>query len=373
MAIKNLATVYAAYDDDDKTLIVCWPADPKPLTEDIIEQYIESNESKKIRLILVDSYEGEMYNQIKWERKSSTLIIRYLEMFKEVYLIKSSFFVENTIDYVKKMFSEYDKLKCGGNLKYEWLAFEKCHLLEHPDQYVDEFSRADRHFISLNGSPRYYRGLLIDTMMNQKLIDTMYYSWLCPTTEHSYKIFDCNKEVLLDVNRTDLFKDFALVPEEYHHGLIDLFIESESDGFDYKDVFITEKTWKPIIRRKPFFGFNSAGYYEALQNAGFKLYDKLFDYSFDSIVDHNERFDKFMENVFRIAWMPLDDVKALAYQHSDDIEFNFTHAWNIKPEVPEVLKPYYQKLEFLFINSFEIMESRWHQVDVLTKKRSALR
>ena len=345
-------------DDDDKTLIVCWPADPNPMTEDIIEQFIENGESKKIRLILVDSYEGEMYHQIKIERKSCTLILRYLEMFKEVYLIKSSFFVENTIEYVKKMYPEYSRLQCGGDLKYEWLAFEKCHLLKHPEQYVDEFARVDRHFISLNGSPRYYRGLLLDTMMRHNMIDTMYYSWLCPYPSHIFKTFDSNKEVLLDVNRTDLFKDFALVPEEYHHGLIDLFVESAADGFNYKDVFITEKTWKPIIRKKPFFGFNSAGYYETLQNAGFKLYDKLFDYSFDSIIDHNERFNKFMGNIYKIAHMPLEQVKELAYLHSDDIEFNFTHAWNIKPEIPEVLKPYYQNLEFLFINSFEIMASK---------------
>ena len=335
------------YDADTKTLIALWLYFPIDETFEYIEHFINTGKSADLRLILVNPYEGRLPE----EMKSTTLIPYYLEKFKEVYFINASTYNENTIDYV---------IKCGGNVKYEWLFQLRTKIANEDKDRQAELEKAvpDRHFVSLNSSPRPFRGHVIDSFMVNGLVDTLYYSWVLTgepygvVMHNTYTMFDPNQEVLLDLNREQMYRNtnFLTIPAEYFKGLIDIFVETECDSFNYKNVFITEKTWKPIIRKKIFFGFNSAGYYEALKNDGFRLYDKIFDYSFDNITDHNERFDRYIENVIRIARMPLSEVMELVKLHKDDLEFNFNHAYSVTPKIPDILKPYYRRLEFLKYN-----------------------
>jgi hypothetical protein len=338
------------YDADTKTLIALWVYFPVIEIFDYIEHFIITGKSVDLRLILVDPYEGRLPE----EMKSTTLIPYYLEKFKEVYYINASTYNEHTIDYVRKSYLGFSNLKCGGNVKYEWLFHMKTRIHNEDKLKQAELEKAvpDRHFVSLNSVPRLFRGHIIDSLMVNGLLDTLYYSWVLTGEPYGtndvfnrFKMFDPNKEVLLDLNRTQVHRNsnYLTSPIEYFKGLIDIFAETECDSFNYKDVFITEKTWKPIMRKKIFFGFNSAGYYETLKNEGFRLYDKIFDYSFDNITDHYERFDEYIKNVIRIAQMPLTEVIELVKSHKDDTEFNFNHACQIEPVFPKILKPYAEK------------------------------
>ena len=59
----------------------------------------------------------------------------------------------------------------------------------------------------------------------------------------------------------------------------------------YDLFFITEKTIRPIITRKPFIVFSCQNFHYKLQQYGFKLYDEIIDYEFDSIKETTKRFD----------------------------------------------------------------------------------
>ena len=75
-------------------------------------------------------------------------------------------------------------------------------------------------------------------------------------------------------------------PPEYMMGAIDVVLETINDSF-----FVTEKTIRPIMSEKPFLVFSCKDFHKKLvEKYGFKLYDNLFDYSFDSIEDPMERF-----------------------------------------------------------------------------------
>lgn len=54
-------------------------------------------------------------------------------------------------------------------------------------------------------------------------------------------------------------------------------------------IFITEKTFKPMLFDRPLIIWGQRGVNHFIKELGFKLYDKYFDLSFDLIEDENER------------------------------------------------------------------------------------
>jgi uncharacterized phage-associated protein len=59
---------------------------------------------------------------------------------------------------------------------------------------------------------------------------------------------------------------------------------------------------------------------------GFKLYDELFDYSFDSIDDMEERYEGLVRNVNKYRDRTPDELAALINSVRDKIEYNSAHA-----------------------------------------------
>ena len=66
-------------------------------------------------------------------------------------------------------------------------------------------------------------------------------------------------------------------------------IETLSDPVDF--CSLTEKTFRPIICKKPFLVFGSAGLYKGLEEMGFKLFPQLYD---ASILDDTAEFEELM-------------------------------------------------------------------------------
>jgi hypothetical protein len=58
---------------------------------------------------------------------------------------------------------------------------------------------------------------------------------------------------------------------------------------DLEFLNFSEKTFKPLSLGYPFISFCLPNSFAKIKEWGFKLYDELFDYSFDTIIDDNER------------------------------------------------------------------------------------
>ena len=72
---------------------------------------------------------------------------------------------------------------------------------------------------------------------------------------------------------------------------------TETDVFN--SLFITEKTFKPILNKSPFLISGSPYTLAYLRKLGFETFDKLFDESYDSEIVYYDRVSILMDNMKR--------------------------------------------------------------------------
>lgn len=158
-------------------------------------------------------------------------------------------------------------------------------------------------FSSLNLGVRPTRVFLLDNLYKNGLFDYGDISWNHLTTEERFSDlnlkFNYWKETklkvdldIIDYGVQNQVHDNHLWTEYYLNSNCLFSIQSESivhDGGYGEKQFLSEKTWKPLLLGQPFLNIGSCGYYNYLQEFGFKLYDEIIDYSFDSICNTEER------------------------------------------------------------------------------------
>jgi hypothetical protein len=175
----------------------------------------------------------------------------------------------------------------------------------------------DKLFISLNNKGHQHRCILQDLLCKHELLDLGVYSWRNVETEnYNFKYWE-PKVRLLDQRKQSNFQQHIL-PREMNTCLINVVPESTTDK-----VFITEKTFHPILVGKPFLTYGAPGTYKAIQKLGFKLHDNVFDYSFDNIQDDTERAEAIVQELAKIK---DEDYQLVELQLCDVAKFNKEHA-----------------------------------------------
>lgn len=66
---------------------------------------------------------------------------------------------------------------------------------------------------------------------------------------------------------------------------------------DLSDIFITEKTFKPIMHGHPFMIYGQTGILAELKRWGFETYENIFDENYDSITNNQTRKNKIISNI----------------------------------------------------------------------------
>lgn len=91
--------------------------------------------------------------------------------------------------------------------------------------------------------------------------------------------------------------------------------------------FVTEKFLYSIITRGLFVTYAQPGWHAHIEKYyGFKLYDKIFDYSFDSIQNPVKRLIKLIEMISKFSTLSVDDWRDLyGVLEKDTIEYNYNH------------------------------------------------
>ena len=120
-----------------------------------------------------------------------------------------------------------------------------------------------------------------------------------------------SKKPLKERTREDLLDEWELkqqsreesVPLEYVESCIDLVTEAYFD----EGTVITEKAYKPMLYKKPFIILGPRYIHQALKNIGFKLYDELFDYSFDD-KPYEERLNSVITQIKQILKIPTSEL-----------------------------------------------------------------
>lgn len=84
------------------------------------------------------------------------------------------------------------------------------------------------------------------------------------------------------------------------------FISVYSETIEYGDnIIITEKTYDPMLKGHFILPFSNHRFVEYVTNLGFKFPDFI-DYSYDNIVDNEQRLQAYFDELQRLINMPLD-------------------------------------------------------------------
>ena len=87
-------------------------------------------------------------------------------------------------------------------------------------------------------------------------------------------------------------------PKSFLSGVFDVVAESR---YNPGEFFLTEKTLKSIAAAKPFMVLGCKGFHSYLRDFfGFKLYEDMFDYSFDECDRIEDRIDGIIKNMLRL-------------------------------------------------------------------------
>jgi hypothetical protein len=124
-------------------------------------------------------------------------------------------------------------------------------------------------------------------------------------------------------------------------------------------IFLTEKTFIPILNKKPFIIYGAESINISLTEFGFKLYDEVFNYSFDSIKDKNIRAQEYVKEIKRVCgeYTPTEIYEKL----KPTAEYNYRNAIEIMKEkkyIPEIFLKWEE--EHRNNNVWRNHQSRWY-------------
>lgn len=153
-------------------------------------------------------------------------------------------------------------------------------------------------FITMNNVGKYSRCLLMDLLTKNNLINLGAVSWHNFVIDTSYK-WQWTTSILSMRSLSDQDRYYKnkhlnqfIPPKEFSQSFMSIVSETTQ-----QTVFITEKTAIPLLFKQPFLVQGAVGFHNYLKNLGFKLYDEVFDYSFDLIEDLETRTQMILDNI----------------------------------------------------------------------------
>jgi hypothetical protein len=90
-------------------------------------------------------------------------------------------------------------------------------------------------------------------------------------------------------------------------------------------LHLTEKVFKPIVAKRPFFLVAAPGNLAYLKTYGFRTFDQWIDESYDLEQDHYVRIEKITAELARLCAMPADSLKQMHVEMQEVLEYNFNH------------------------------------------------
>ena len=99
-------------------------------------------------------------------------------------------------------------------------------------------------------------------------------------------------------------------------------IVTETIFYDQK-LHLTEKIFKPIVARRPFFLVGAPGNLAYLKSYGFKTFDRWIDESYDLEPDNDKRISLIIQEVERLCQMPPDELDKIYKEMWEVLDYNF--------------------------------------------------
>lgn len=248
------------------------------------------------------------------------------------------------------------------NCKFFKIPTAYAHYCMHMPQYNINFDRVfEKTLLSLNNRAQWNRQALYQFILNFKLTDKFYFSYLLGdrfSVGDPKQLFDIQNAVIgktwynenLDFDnafqqlpyRIDDFVDIDLGPGniEYYEKSFCSFVNETYIDENY-NVFFTEKVLKPLAYGHPMLLFSSAGALKALRDLGFETYSSIFDESYDNIDAPQLRFEFLLRIVYDLCNTPTETLYLMYDKIKPVLKYNYDYFWN------EFYKNYTKDIELI--------------------------
>lgn len=96
-------------------------------------------------------------------------------------------------------------------------------------------------------------------------------------------------------------------------------------------VHLTEKSFRPIVNRRPFILAGPPGSLAYLRSYGFKTFSDFWDESYDQETDPHKRLDLIQKLIADLNKLDLDQMESLLKKMNDVLSHNYEHFYNKFP------------------------------------------
>lgn len=217
---------------------------------------------------------------------------------------------------------------------YEWQSFFFTKTLVHDSMpAIGHYNDIYHLFTCLNNHSRRNRCIFIDYLAKYRMIENNFVSWhdtqqgnYCyPNNGYNFRWWQ-PKTISLESTwdnvksrwHVDKDVDYFIPPiEQWKNSLFSVIAESQ-----VQETFITEKTALAINHIRPFIVYSSPNFHQSLIDLGFKLFDNVFDYTFDTEPDENIRAEQIVK---QLSYLEKQDYKPLKDKMYTTILYNYKH------------------------------------------------
>jgi hypothetical protein len=312
-----------------------WCAKTKSETFNLLlnipSRVIRAAKSKKIRILILSIVEGDNFTSKDFdgfEHLHNT--VRLLGLPKHSILI-----VSGNLN-ASQQYTEW----CRQQSKEEYIEFQEGIEWDgkttHPPSATVKIQDHCLPFNSLNRAHRNHRtehlyflaenklaGLVsggawfsthsIDTPIYQTVEYNYYKSVLTANYPKTVDVLDLVNQVPNLINNLEIYKRSQLT------------VVTESHFNQTGGLFITEKTFRPLLVGHPFMVLGQKGTLKKLRTWGFQTNFDGIDQSYDLVVDDSERFLKFHQSLKNWCNTPLEEKKSMLQKWESTIKHNFNH------------------------------------------------
>jgi hypothetical protein len=291
---------------------------------------------KKLTLLVYFPFEGFSLDTCNWlDKLEYSLKVNRLENCNKI-LIFGNLEIEQLV-YERNNFWN----KVFGIDFWQWFYAEE--YKERLDKNLEKDSKKtkskkEKDFLSLNGATREHRLIFCSELERKNLNKFGHVSMvgrnLNPTDfddadqilqpykkKNTYFKAYCKnwKPLVLDKQLFQLEKDDRGINKSLYK---DSFFSVVTETCVSEGLFLTEKTFKPIVNLHPFMILGQPGILKYLKSQGYKTFPELFDESYDNETDLVKRIDKIQDNIEMFSQLEYNTKLELLQSVQDKLKHN---------------------------------------------------
>ena len=301
------------------------------------ELYLKNN--NKPTIVISNTYEGEIhFKQPDTFLEQLHSVLREYDSNKIVLVMGDANLEKNYTTWYR---GRKEKRVIGKCIYYPYTLLKRT--IEHHNKNKIQkkyMSSKPKHFICMNAAAKPHRFHMVESLFSNGWNSQGYITYLNrygALTKHMANENFQGQNLHLDFNGKEIEQgtNQELLPPQYREACFDIVTESIISD---TSLFITEKTWKPILYKTPFIPLGSKGMCKHLEKFfGIKLYSDMINYSFDYI-NYPDRLHRIKEDNLRRLFKT--DLKTLNnWINNSETQKNIIHNYNtlINLQMPTII------------------------------------